>query len=52
MRRKVKLSGRAVAEIKEVLRRHGYDAGTKPLKIVVGSTFKALNKSFNKQFNQ
>lgn len=68
MRRKVKLSERAVADMKKALRRHRCNVDTKPLKIVV-STFKtfqfgkagqcnglaealALNKSFNKQFNQ
>lgn len=66
MRRKVKLSERAVADMKKALRRHGYNVDTKPLKVVVGM-FKAfpfgkarqgkvlaeaLNKSFNKQFNQ
>lgn len=51
MKRKVKLSERAVADMKKALRRHGCNVDTKPLKVVV-STFKRLNKPFNKQFNQ
>lgn len=68
MRRKVKISERAVADMKKAIRRHGRNVGAKPLKVAV-STFKAfpfgnagqcngwaealaLNKAFNKQFNQ